>query len=600
MGELLYTVKDIFSSDGYLKQHGKEFYNIPLYQRGYKWKPKHAEKLLVDINNFNQHKDKFYCLQNITLVPPHHQDGFNVVDGQQRLVTLTLLLCYLGERELVKDKVKFPDFSIRHYTNVFLNTTLHQSVQELQTKDWEEFLTLNEDFDHQDIFHLFQVNRAIGDWFLRMSIVPGFSVEMYKEKVLNHVKFIVNNITSPISEEKIFGNLNSKRIPLDGADLVRAILVTNVAKERSSRDETINDILMVNERRVKLGWEIDQVSNWWAQEKVSGYFTEFCSLKSDTIGNEEVFDTVKHPINLLYKLYAEIKGGEVLTLEFIESYNNNHEATSLYKAILKVHNTLKDWFQDKRIYHYLGYLFFQTEGTSFKSIWTLWEEKPTRNEFLDALKIRISKSIQLDDELIDFSDTTINWYYDNKYKKFLSRGLILMDVIHALKGYTTHMPYFAFSKSNNDIEHIFPQTPKKPEQKQAYIEFLNKHIVKQAVDKFDLLGYDDKKEDETYQLSMDTFIDDQIKGYSIHSIGNLVFLFFRENRSYGNASYAEKRSRVIQYHNKGNYIQPHTFQVFVRYFNDQKNNNLDLEIWSEPDIKNNAKAISDTIQSFLK
>src|SRR5680860_480715 len=74
----------------------------------------------------------------------------------------------------------------------------------------------------------------------------------------------LSNKTS--SEEKIFGNLNSKRIPLDGADLVRAVLITRVAKEEGKREADIKNIVRVNERRVKIGWQLDQINNWWSEE----------------------------------------------------------------------------------------------------------------------------------------------------------------------------------------------------------------------------------------------------------------------------------------------------------------------------------------------
>lgn len=85
--KLLYTINEVFSDNGYLKEEKKDFYNIPLYQRGYKWSTKEVIKLLDDINGFNLSEDKFYCLQNITIVP--NDNYFNVVDGQQRLSTLT-------------------------------------------------------------------------------------------------------------------------------------------------------------------------------------------------------------------------------------------------------------------------------------------------------------------------------------------------------------------------------------------------------------------------------------------------------------------------------------------------------------------------------
>lgn len=123
MSNLLYSVKEIFSNDieGYLQIHKKDYYNIPVYQRGFKWKPSTVTKLLDDINNFKPDGDKFYCLQNITLVPHKEANVFNVVDGQQRLTTLVVVLSYLEQKNLVLKKVRFPEKSIREETNRFLN-----------------------------------------------------------------------------------------------------------------------------------------------------------------------------------------------------------------------------------------------------------------------------------------------------------------------------------------------------------------------------------------------------------------------------------------------------------------------------------------------
>ena len=56
---------------------------------------------------------------------------------------------------------------------------------------------------------------------------------------------------------------------------------------------------------------------------------------------------------------------------------------------------------------------------------------------------------------------------------------------------------------------------------------------------------------------------------------------------------------MIEYFHKGNFIQPHTFQVFVRYFNDKDDENNDYEHWTSADITANAKFINDTIVNFF-
>ncbi|PQJ73594.1 DUF262 domain-containing protein [Polaribacter butkevichii] len=596
MSQLLYSIEEVFSNKEYLKQQEKNFYNIPLYQRGYKWEPKHVTKLLVDIDNFQVSDAKFYCLQNITIVPKDNY--FNIVDGQQRLTTLTIILAYLQEEELVYNKVRFPENSIRKETNRFLNEIITKQDVSFPEEDWDVFIDENKDYDHQDIYHIFQVYKTIDKWFEEKESQLSFSKENYRNKLLKHVKFIINKIDDKTSsEEKIFGNLNSKRIPLDGADLVRAVLITRVAKEEGKREADIKNIVRVNERRVKIGWQLDQINNWWSKENVRHYFSKFVSVSSERIGTIKLFDDNKYPINILYLLFAEKKGEEVLTLELIEK--NNNDALGLYKEIIKLNSTLQDWFQDKEIYHYLGFLFNQKlkRDFNYSTVWQLWEDCNTRDLFKEELIKEMKSSLMTDDELISFVDTSINWY--KKEPRKLVSALILMDIIHSIKNNQPFLPYSSFNKATNDIEHIFPQNPENIKDKKAYIVFLNTYVVAKD-SQFDVSEFDLNKDDDEYLDTVDDFIETQIEAINIDSIGNLVLLYNSLNRSISNNPYAKKRARIIEYFNKGNFIQPHTFQVFVRYFNDDSNDVKDFEHWTNNDIEANAKRIDTEINNFFK
>jgi uncharacterized protein with ParB-like and HNH nuclease domain len=74
-------------------------FDIPAYQRGYRWEDQEVTELLDDLWNFSKDREsgEFYCLQPIVL----RQKGekhFEVLDGQQRLTTLFLLLTYLEDK----------------------------------------------------------------------------------------------------------------------------------------------------------------------------------------------------------------------------------------------------------------------------------------------------------------------------------------------------------------------------------------------------------------------------------------------------------------------------------------------------------------------
>ena len=596
MSKLLYTVEEIFSINGYLLEQNKLYFNIPLYQRGYKWESKHVTKLLIDIDNFKLTGNKFYCLQNITIVP--HDDVFNVVDGQQRLTTLVILLSFLGEKEIVQNKVRFPQNSIRKETNSFLNEIITKNDGVFPKVTWDNFIKENENYDHQDIYHIFHAHKIIETWFLQKQNDSSFNQADFLNKILKNVKLIINKVEDKTSEEKIFGNLNSKRVPLDGSDLVRAILITDVANEEGKREADIKNIVRVNERRVKIGWELDQINSWWSINEVKGYFKSYIRAESEKTGKGvKLFKDEKYPINLLFLLFAEKRGEKTLSLELIEQNQGN--ALGLYKEIIKLHSMLQDWYQDREIYHFLGFLFNNTrkEQLNFTHICRIWHECESRIAFKTHLKVLIKEKV-FHDSVPNFADENLNWYNDEQ--GMLIKTLLLIDIIHSIKPNQPFLPYSAFEKAENDIEHIFPQNPAEIQQKKEYIEFINSNVLKIGENKFDLTNYDDKINDEVFLLEVENFIREQINGININSIGNLVLLYYSLNRSLGRISYAKKRARVIEYFNEeGEFIQPHTFRVFVRYFFDGKNENKELEYWTNNDIEANAKAISTIIDTFF-
>ena len=70
----------------------KTIYKIPPYQRAYSWGKDECEELFDDlVNAFLNNTDEGYFLGNIIL-STSVKDEFEVIDGQQRLTTITMLL----------------------------------------------------------------------------------------------------------------------------------------------------------------------------------------------------------------------------------------------------------------------------------------------------------------------------------------------------------------------------------------------------------------------------------------------------------------------------------------------------------------------------
>ena len=87
-----------------LKVFSNDFhFDMPLYQRPYAWEESNTEDLLDDLlKAMKEDGDQPYFLGSIVLTKQTGKNAFEVVDGQQRLTTLTMLFCVL--RELADDE----------------------------------------------------------------------------------------------------------------------------------------------------------------------------------------------------------------------------------------------------------------------------------------------------------------------------------------------------------------------------------------------------------------------------------------------------------------------------------------------------------------
>ena len=78
---------------------------IPDYQRPYKWTIKHVQQLLDDLLTHFRNQKQVYRIGTV-VIHKDNEEKLYIVDGQQRLITLSLLLYSLGsEKRLLKQSL---------------------------------------------------------------------------------------------------------------------------------------------------------------------------------------------------------------------------------------------------------------------------------------------------------------------------------------------------------------------------------------------------------------------------------------------------------------------------------------------------------------
>ena len=136
--------------------------SIPDYQRIYCWSKKNVIELLDDINGINSE----YRLGTIVLHKTNDKEEtiYNIVDGQQRLTTLSLLLHRLGDTGIKllnhrysdnesNDFIKYNYYLIDNYVNNFMNSFNIENLKENLT-----FNVLIVEDDNLDLAYTFFSN----------------------------------------------------------------------------------------------------------------------------------------------------------------------------------------------------------------------------------------------------------------------------------------------------------------------------------------------------------------------------------------------------------------------------------------------------------
>lgn len=608
MDKLIYNVRQIFGE--YLTFKGCSFYNIPEYQRGYKWTAANVIQLLEDLKNFKKtDNDQFYCIQNITITKQKHKDSWcmNVIDGQQRLTTLFILLSYLQRN--MKDKIIIPSanilkYSIRKSSDQFLRDNI------LTGSIWDNTIDTNT-AQTKDQYYMMAVADAIQGWFRDNNLEA--------KTILDNLVLIVNEVR-PGDEETVFASLNGGKVDLDGADLVRAILITRAAKQKypsiishEQLHQIVNDDIdlninisvssrgKINEFRVKLGVELDEMNKWWSQNKVKDYFEQ---LLPNKISKNKAFKYSQYPIDLLYYAFYEAyksklnnsSDAETLDLRVFENGIDLNEQSGddhleFYTTLREFHLTMMEWYNHDEIYNLIGYLMYNFKGSkiSFDLLWKLWQESLSKDEFVCKLKDVIKDQI------------AIPFYNDTK-----DEGNTLKNALDELRSSILNLQYNWY---NNDFTLKFlPLVDILP------IERIVKKQTKVILSRIENPKYfrchgEDKEHVRSQKRIIDESLPEDQKASMIeenkeglNSIGNIVLLVLGVNRSYGNDPHNEKMDRIIsEFLINDWYIRPHTFNVFtskIKSINENGDNTQDL-YWSREDMIRTVQDIEKRLVKYL-
>ena len=227
-----YPISDIFSQ--------RFDYVIPNFQRPYAWTTEETDKLFSDLYDFYmaQPEDEQYFLGSIVMYKPDENKPFSeVIDGQQRLTTLTILLSLLTSM-IPKDDEFYDDFkgyiiekgSPTKGIPAKPRVTIREREKDFFRKYVQEFRfdeLVQMDIDNQNteakkniILNASLLKKDVEQFFPNIEALKAFG-----SFVLNRC-FIVQVTTSTREAAfRIFSVMNNRGLDLKATDIFKANLI---------------------------------------------------------------------------------------------------------------------------------------------------------------------------------------------------------------------------------------------------------------------------------------------------------------------------------------------------------------------------------------
>lgn len=223
------------------------YYQMPEYQRPYSWDKERVEQLWFDlVESYNNHiedptVDSNYFLGSLVVVK--NGQGYDVVDGQQRMTTLTILFCVL--RDL--DKINLSEIrmtKVKHsIKDRFAGRERLKLTTQLNNQAVFETSIINK-IDFQSSKKKIEENRFLQTAFYFKNLIEDSQnpeSENYIENLSGFIEYLFEKTTlirvvcyDESFAIKLFKVLNDRGLDLSSSDIIKAYLLQKLNEERRS------------------------------------------------------------------------------------------------------------------------------------------------------------------------------------------------------------------------------------------------------------------------------------------------------------------------------------------------------------------------------
>ena len=372
---------------------GMKFF-IPSYQRGYRWTEQQVKDLLNDVNEFRPETVKdtnektWYCLQPLVVKKMNKErkdecqldenEWYEVIDGQKRWTKILIILNRRGPERALPIKYK-----TRPGSETFLQNIKNDG----------------QNADNIDYHFMIGAKNTVKEWTVdKLNLA---------KKLKENCKVIWYETQDNAYE--VFKRLNSGKISLSNAELVKALLL---------KDDNFNglnsDALHLKQLEMAGEWDrMEQTfhdNSFWYFINPEPEHARFNCTRIDFLlemilrcENADFENKSKQNDFYIFSTYSD---SEHIAKDWEKQWSN----------IQRFFRIMKSWYDNRQLYHYVGYLMNlkgENKMTMLREL--LCEADNPKDEFLSSLIKRCQQSLGISETRSDVNFA--EWEYGrNNYE----------------------------------------------------------------------------------------------------------------------------------------------------------------------------------------
>lgn len=517
---------------------GEIHYILPRFQREYAWDKTNWQTLLDDIfaiyEIYDERNEPEHFMGALVVINDGNRSGtipaFKLVDGQQRLTTVSIALCALGN--LVLDSHPHVYRKIRR---MLVNEDERGELQFklLPTQKYDDRLTYIEIINNVDMIDRLNTQSRIKTAYLylhrqlRRKLEDGFDPEILFLVFANCLQVVFIDLDKQERPFEIFESLNAKGKPLTQPDLVRNFVAMMLSEE--SQDMAfqawaeIEEILKESRTVSKIG-------------ELTAFLRHYLAHHSGILPNKaHVYARFRD------RIHRNVPDGEDA---FVSELYTLHRFATYYNSFIRSENEV-----DRDIRIRLERLQIVESATAYPFMLGLFEEYYQRNiskrDLLDALDI-------LENYIVRRFLANEPSNYTNKMFPTLLREVSRTD----LKGSLTTALLRRNYPSDAQIQTILPHISLYASSTRERLVFILENINQYLSDGTD--GYTTLQDAPTVEHIMPQKLTTQWQtelGVNwrdthrdlIHTIGNLTLVTQNWNSTLSNSPWNEKQTKLARH-----------------------------------------------------